>query len=195
MTRDPGQRLHHQDVLGGYPPPHGYRVVLQADLGGDLGGASSGADDISDMHTETFNGRDFTVKTSDPGPNHRQDPDDGAWKAAETIGGRLRLLRRSRKLRQWQVAGETGLSRNFISGIETDSACYSRETLKSLAAFYQVSLDELELVGASVPKYAKIVECPIQIQLLDFWESLSPEKQEFFVDLLKSASKAASQLR
>ena len=192
MARKPGQSFHRQDVLGRYPPPGRYRVVLQADLGGDLGGASSGADDIPDMHTEIVTACDLIVKAGDTG---------AVAGVGETVGARLLRLRRKQGLRQWQVAKAVGLSRNFISSIETDSGTYSRDTLKRLAAFYQVSIDEIELGGSvgcsrpSIPKNTKIVEDPVKIQLLDFWDSLSPEKQEFFVDLLKSASNDARKLR
>jgi transcriptional regulator with XRE-family HTH domain len=59
------------------------------------------------------------------------------------IGGRLKALRRGRRLTQEDAAGAVGLSRSHLAGIERGHDLPGRELLIALANYYKVSVDWL----------------------------------------------------
>ena len=64
------------------------------------------------------------------------------------IGTKLKELRKSRSLKQWQVAEGVGLSRAAISNIEAGRRSLTLSTLQTFADFYKVDVstitDEIE---------------------------------------------------
>ena len=65
------------------------------------------------------------------------------------IGKKLKELRVSRKLRQYEVAEAVGVSRAMISNLESGRRSLTLETLKSFADYYKVSLEYFELAEFS----------------------------------------------
>lgn len=65
------------------------------------------------------------------------------------IGKKLKELRVSRKLRQYEVAEGVGVSRAMISNLEAGRRSLTLETLKSFADYYKVSLEYFELAEFS----------------------------------------------
>lgn len=61
----------------------------------------------------------------------------------ETLGSRLKMLRSERKLHQEDLAAEIGISRAYISQIETGAEAPGRDTLVAISNFFDVSLDWL----------------------------------------------------
>jgi len=59
------------------------------------------------------------------------------------IGERLRSLRKERGLKQVEIAEEVGITRAYLSGLETGAATPGHATFMALASFYGVSLDWL----------------------------------------------------
>lgn len=67
----------------------------------------------------------------------------------EHIGKKLKELRVSRKLRQYEVAEAVGVSRAMISNLEAGRRSLTLETLKAFADYYKISLEYFELAGFS----------------------------------------------
>lgn len=65
------------------------------------------------------------------------------------IGKKLKALRLSRKLRQYEVAEAVGVSRAMISNLEAGRRSLTLDTLKSFADYYKVSLEYFELAEFS----------------------------------------------
>lgn len=61
------------------------------------------------------------------------------------IGKKLKDLRMSRRLRQYEVADGVGVSRAMISNLESGRRSLTLDTLKSFSDYYNVSLDYFEL--------------------------------------------------
>lgn len=59
------------------------------------------------------------------------------------MGDKLRALRREKKLTQEQLAEYLHLSSQAVSKWETGASCPDLDMVLRLAAFYQVSTDEL----------------------------------------------------
>lgn len=72
----------------------------------------------------------------------------------ETIKERLKLLRKSRKLTQDELALLLSLTKSAISKFETGNSSPSSETLKRIALLYNVSVDYL-LNGSDSPSDAR----------------------------------------
>lgn len=62
----------------------------------------------------------------------------------KTIGYKFRSLRFKKNLSQEQVSKSLGMKIDTISRIENNSITVREETLKKLAAFYEIPIDELK---------------------------------------------------
>lgn len=67
----------------------------------------------------------------------------------QTFGDRLRALRKGKQLSQHQLAEHLGLDQSTISYYEQDKKVPEIKTLENIAAFFDVSLDELWVSGTS----------------------------------------------
>lgn len=61
----------------------------------------------------------------------------------QTIGNRLAEIRKSRKIKQTELAGTLNVSQQVISNIERGVTTPDIELLKKIADIYSISLDEL----------------------------------------------------
>jgi len=62
---------------------------------------------------------------------------------AQTTGQKLKQLRKQRKVMQYQVAADLGMSQQLYSAYETDQVDFPLSKLRRLAAYYGVPVDEL----------------------------------------------------
>ena len=105
----------------------------------------------------------------------------------DTLGDRLRDLRKGRKLPQIEVAEAVGISRSYLAGIETGGENAGRETLVALADFYGVTIDELYRGTAPTgPEAPELVEDPDERALLAFWRGLDQSQKKLLLRLLAS---------
>jgi len=86
------------------------------------------------------------------------------------FGVRLSQLRKKRKLSQADVAKKLSINKATISAYERNITIPSVETLKSLAVIYNSSVDYI--LGFSERTYL-------------FIDDLSPNQQEFILDMLQ----------
>lgn len=103
------------------------------------------------------------------------------------IGARLRRLRMQRRLKQVDAAEAIGISRSYLSGIETGGDVPGRATLLAFARYYETSLDYLESGRPPLPGNpltGELVEDPDELSLLRFWRALTPEQREVAARLL-----------
>lgn len=104
----------------------------------------------------------------------------------QSLAARLRQLRRERRLTQEEAAAGIGVARPTYTGYETGQDPPGRETLKRLADFYGVTLDELYRGVAARPQPAELVEDPDESALLSLWRSLDePGKRRFLLSLVR----------
>ena len=59
------------------------------------------------------------------------------------LGAKLRMLRKAHRYTLMDVSSETGLSVSFLSDVERDRTKPSLGTLEKLAAFYQMTINDL----------------------------------------------------
>jgi len=78
-----------------------------------------------------------------PRPRAQENKPTKRKRVPTPLGRRLKQLRLERKLNQVQLAVEVGVSRAYISQIETGEEVPGRDTLMALAQFFDVSLDWL----------------------------------------------------
>lgn len=107
---------------------------------------------------------------------------------SETVGSRLKRLRKERDLPQVDVAVAVGISRSTLAGIETDDDPPGRDTLLKLADFFGVSVDELYPAGAgsAPPKVFERAKDEDEAALLVFWRKLDePGKRLFLLALAR----------
>jgi len=76
---------------------------------------------------------------------------------AETLGERIRRVRKERGLGLRQTATKTGISATFLSRVETgkEPATPSEETLRKLAAVLDDDFDELMQLAGRIPTTVK----------------------------------------
>lgn len=65
----------------------------------------------------------------------------------KTVGSKLKSLRLSRDLKQYEVADAIGVSRATISNIEGGRRSLTIKTLKKFADFYKIDISFFELDG------------------------------------------------
>ena len=70
----------------------------------------------------------------------------------EHIGKKLKELRVSRKLRQYEVAEAVGVSRAMISNLEAGRRSLTLETLKAFADYYKISLLKCSTVSSQLSR-------------------------------------------
>lgn len=109
---------------------------------------------------------------------------------SETVGSRLKRLRKERDLPQVDVAVAVGISRSTLAGIETDDDPPGRETLLRLADFFGVSVDELypgASTSSATPKVLERAKDEDEAALLAFWRTLDEAEKRFFLIALTRA--------
>ena len=107
------------------------------------------------------------------------------------LGTRIRNLRLSRKLRQAEVADAVGVSRSFLSSIETGGDYPGRETLSAIADYFHVTIDYLQsgtttgLPSRGGPLGGQFVDDPDELALLRFWRGLTDAERLLFLKMVK----------
>ena len=100
----------------------------------------------------------------------------------ETIGQRIRKLRKNRKLDQTPFAKSCGIGQSTLSEIEKYNKDFSAQTLYAFARELEVSPDEImfgtqgEIVGQS--------------ELIRIFAELSPEQREFVLITVRGLQSA-----
>jgi transcriptional regulator with XRE-family HTH domain len=97
----------------------------------------------------------------------------------DTLGTRLRYLRRQRGLTLADVEKETGISAPSLSGIENDKPKDrpGRDRTCILAAYYRVSVDWILLGGDSPGYQEEVTKDAAEVALLHVWRSLDERRQ------------------
>jgi len=121
--------------------------VVKAQLARQSGRAASLPDYVGDLHSAECgtcphplsSGNVGSSRTSSVGEGHNRHMDQ-----KQTMGSRLRDLRKSRGLTQTAVAAATGVERSHLSKIESDQDAPGRANLGALATFYNVTMDYLQ---------------------------------------------------
>jgi len=107
----------------------------------------------------------------------------------ETIGSRLRWLRKQHKPKETQdtLADIVGVSRSTIAGIETGIDDGGLATMIAVADHYKVSLDWLlcRNVPEGGPLVGKFIDDPDKLAFVDFWTSLSDDQRSAALRLLR----------
>ena len=107
----------------------------------------------------------------------------------DTLGQRLRTLRKHRKLTQVDVAVAVGTSRTNLTKIERGEYLPGREVLMALATFFDVSLDWLASgQGSMKPGDAK-AQTKEEALLLFAYRSLSPETAKPLLQMMLSQAR------
>jgi transcriptional regulator with XRE-family HTH domain len=103
----------------------------------------------------------------------------------DTLGSRLKALRKQRKMTQADVAAVVGVSRSTLTGYERDIDPPGRESLAALATFYGVPIDLL-YGAAPAPEDPKCAKDQDESALLAFWRTLDePNKRLFLIALAR----------
>lgn len=101
--------------------------------------------------------------------------------SAETVGAKLKLLRKEKRLTQDELAAEIGIKRATLSNYEIDRRQPSLSDLKRFAEFYGVGLDFFGLAPTNEP-----LDLVARARLMFSDASVSPEaKHEFFKDIMQ----------
>jgi len=104
----------------------------------------------------------------------------------QTTAQKLRTLREQKGLTQTALAAEIGISRSYVTKIESGSDAPGRETLMAFATFYGVSLDWLtsgahEYAPASAQDEREAI-------LLKAFRSVPPDEGDLIIQLLLKRS-------
>ncbi|MBS1014464.1 helix-turn-helix domain-containing protein [Acetobacter persici] len=104
----------------------------------------------------------------------------------ETMGSRLRRLRRERNLNQTEVYAETNVDRSHLSKLENDKAGVSWESIEALADFYDVSVDYLRGKSpvASIQSPENIAHSEDERLLLQIWRAMSESERAGLIALM-----------
>lgn len=97
---------------------------------------------------------------------------------SESLGARLRKLRKDRGLHQMDVAASVDIARSYLTHMENDRREGNIELLCELADFFNVSLDYL-IRGKSTETKAE------QSRIEEIWQKLPKDEQESFLMLLE----------
>lgn len=102
------------------------------------------------------------------------------------------MLRKERRLTQQQAADAIGISRGHLASMERGRDLPGRNTLLALAAFYKVHLSALPLArcAAGGPDGPQLVDDPVKLAWLAFWDDLTPEERALAIKMLGGARKA-----
>ena len=96
----------------------------------------------------------------------------------DTLGTRLKRLRKEKKITQTAMARELGISQHHISALENDTFKPGLDVLKKLAAFYDTTIDFL-LFGISPENHLmKFVKNPETRWLFQIFLDASPALRE-----------------
>ena len=96
----------------------------------------------------------------------------------DTIGKRLRALRKERKLSQVEVDAATGVERSHLSAIENGHGKPSLESARALAQFFDVSLEWL--IEGRGPKRMD----PRAAAILAALDALPPGERESYLRII-----------
>lgn len=100
-------------------------------------------------------------------------------KKAETMGQRVRALRKARNLTQVELAAETELSRAHLAKIETDGDLPGRDALVSLSRFFGVSLDYLQDGRADgTQAVGDAIKDEREVRWLELWRRMGRDSQD-----------------
>ena len=110
----------------------------------------------------------------------------------QTLGSRVRLLRKRRGMSQAVVAEAVGIGRSTYTGIETGEDTPGRETLIAIADLFGGSLDWIEgrLHKVDMPELGQFVNDPDKLTLLAFWDALDDDRRGVFLDMLRPSRAA-----
>lgn len=168
-------------------------------------GAPSGANDLSDVHTDILSAKPT------PDVNSEFSPDDGSSDAIDKpsgnmpsmvqgprqshrvkkrgpFGQRLRELRLARDITQMELAVEIGTSRSHVASLETGADTPGRETLHALATFFGVTMDFLQSGIADTPKNGRFVQDADQLALLALWDLIPASERPRIARMLRAAA-------
>lgn len=102
----------------------------------------------------------------------------------ETMGQRLRTLRKNARLTQADVAAALpgNINRSYITKIEKDEKIPSWDVICALADFYDVGLDYLRIGKSIAPLKAssEIVEDDAEVGLLRSWRAMDEDERNVF---------------
>ena len=107
---------------------------------------------------------------------------------------RLRELRGQLGCKQSDIASALGIASNTYSQYETGARTPSPEMLVTIAKYFNVSVDYLlgvsddseqqkKPTGAATPD--ELFTDPVKKEALSIFSSLSPEDQQFFLDMMR----------
>ncbi len=109
---------------------------------------------------------------------------------SESVGTRIRLLRRERGMTQDDLAVATGVSRSAVAQWETDRAGQVRGNLSRIADVLNISVEVLLHGGAS--RAPALAASGDELALLRLYRECEPDDQAF---LLRTARKLAMSAR
>lgn len=102
----------------------------------------------------------------------------------ETVGQRLKRLRKSARLTQADVAAALpgDINRSYITKIEKDEKVPSWHIMCALADFYDIGLDYLRFGKSVAPLKAscEIIEDDAEVGLLRAWRAMDEEERSLF---------------
>lgn len=113
---------------------------------------------------------------------------------ANTMGHRLRELRKARKLNQIDVAAAVDIDRAYLSRLENNEKNATISIIASLADFYDVSIDYL-YKGAPTPFSGPQLngEGPYSIEekaLIELWREMGDGQRRVFMSMVSGLLKA-----
>ncbi|SKC49469.1 helix-turn-helix domain-containing protein [Maledivibacter halophilus] len=94
------------------------------------------------------------------------------------FSSRLKKLRKNRELTQEEFGRKINKTRSTIAGYETERKEPDYETLKSIADFFDVSLDYL-LGRSDIVKYEKTIESDDIINIKEFPDEAKKQIKEY----------------
>lgn len=105
-----------------------------------------------------------------------------------TLPARLRELRRGKRLTAVDAAAAIGISRSYLSCLETGKDVPGRQTLAALAQFYGTTMDDLEFGTAQTgdaPAYQAVKDAT-EIRLLHLWRLLNQQERAALLRVAES---------
>lgn len=117
------------------------------------------------------------------------DPGSAPADVQNTLGGRLRTLRRRAGETQAAVAAAVGMGRAHLANVETNRTVPSRKFLEALAAFYGVPPDWLA-TGDGSPGRVEVAS-PTEAALLEGFRKLPENEAALFLRLIVGRKDAA----
>lgn len=99
-----------------------------------------------------------------------------------TLGHKIKTLRKEKQLTQVEVAAAIGVSRPFLTAIENGREYPGRETLRATANFFNVSLDWL--TGDEPDESTDKAQNKQETLLLNAFRSLPKNEAEIHLQLM-----------